>query len=69
MPSTGRPRNAAEPMSLTVSMRVTRLEYLYLQDLARRHGRSVNDLLRFLALAGMPPPPPSDGAPDATGVV
>jgi hypothetical protein len=41
-------------MTLTVSMRVTRAEYFYLQDLGRRHGRSVADVLRFLALAGMP---------------
>ncbi len=59
MPTIGRPRKADEPLSLTVSMRVTRLEYLYLQDVARRHGRSVNDVLRFLALAGMPPVTPA----------
>ncbi len=54
MSRTGRPRKAVEPMTLTVSMRVTRAEYFYLQDLGRRHGRSVADVLRFLALAGMP---------------
>jgi hypothetical protein len=50
----GRPRKADEPMSLTVSMRVTRAEYHYLQDLARRDGRSVADVLRARALVGMP---------------
>jgi hypothetical protein len=57
MPKLGRPRkNAAEPMSLTVSMRVTRAEYFWLQDQARKHGRSVGDELRLSALAGMPRP-------------
>jgi hypothetical protein len=57
MPKLGRPRkNAAEPMLLTVSMRVTRAEYFWLQDQARKHGRSVGDELRLSALAGMPRP-------------
>jgi hypothetical protein len=38
----------------SLSMRVTRAEYHYLQDRARREGWSVADVLRFLALAGMP---------------
>jgi hypothetical protein len=59
----GRPRKAAESMSLTVSMRVTRAEYLWLQDLARCSARSVADVLRARALIGMPPSTPanSDG--------
>jgi hypothetical protein len=59
----GRPRKAAEAMSLTVSMRVTRAEYHYLQDRARREGRSVADVLRARALVGMPSSTPanSDG--------
>jgi hypothetical protein len=56
----GRPRRAAEAMSLTVSMRVTRAEYHYLQGLARRDGRSVADVLRARALVGMPPSTPAN---------
>jgi hypothetical protein len=67
MPKLGRPRKAAEAMSLTVSMRVTRAEYHYLQDLARRDGRSVADVLRFLALAGMPRPPAEPGCVGSKG--
>jgi hypothetical protein len=51
----GRPRKADAPMSLTVSMRVTRAEYHWLQDLARRDGRSLADVLRARVLVGMPP--------------
>jgi hypothetical protein len=41
---------------MTVSCRVTQAEWHYLDGLARKHGRSLNDLLRFLLLAGMPQP-------------
>jgi hypothetical protein len=67
MSKIGRPRKADEPMALTVSMRVTRAEYHYLQDRARREGRSVADVLRFLALAGMPRPAAEPGCVGSKG--
>lgn len=56
----GRPRKSADVRDMTVSCRVTQAEWHYLDDLARRHGRSLNDLLRFLLLAGMPASPTLD---------
>lgn len=52
----GRPRKGGDLRDMTVSCRVTQAEWHYLDGLARKHGRSLNDLLRFLLLAGMPQP-------------
>jgi hypothetical protein len=65
----GRPRKSQDVRDMTVSCRVTQGEWHYLDGLARKHGRSLNDLLRSLILAGMPHkgvspfPPPSTAAP------
>ncbi len=49
----GRPKSD-EPREMVVALRLTLAEYRYLQALAMKHGRSVGEITRFLALAGMP---------------
>jgi DNA-binding MarR family transcriptional regulator len=39
---------------MVVALRLTLAEYQYLQALAMKRGRSVGELTRVLALAGMP---------------
>jgi hypothetical protein len=50
----GRPRKP-EPRTIPVGFKVNEREYSYLQSLSFKHGRSIGEILRFLALAGMPP--------------
>jgi DNA-binding MarR family transcriptional regulator len=49
----GRPKSE-EPREMVVALRLTLAEYRYLQALAMKRGRSVGELTRVLALAGMP---------------
>jgi hypothetical protein len=37
-----------------ITLRLTGAEYHYLQSLALKHGRPLGEVVRFLALAGMP---------------
>jgi hypothetical protein len=39
---------------MVVALRLTEAEYRYLQALGMKHGRTVGEMVRFLALAGMP---------------
>lgn len=43
-----------EPRVIPVGFKVNQREYRYLQQLAFKHGRSIGEIVRFLALAGMP---------------
>jgi hypothetical protein len=45
-------RSSVRDMRLTV--RLSAAEYHYLQGLALKQGRSIGDVLRLLALTGMP---------------
>ncbi len=53
MPKVGRPK-AAEPREMVVSLRLTLAEYRALQALAMRRGVVIGELVRVLALAGLP---------------
>jgi hypothetical protein len=59
---------ADDPRNLLITVRLTAAEYRYLQVLAMKHGRPLGEVVRFLALGGMPRPqssslPPFDDAP------
>lgn len=49
---------AENPRNLLITVRLTEEEYRYLQSLALKHGRPLGEIVRFLALAGMPRPKP-----------
>jgi hypothetical protein len=53
MSKAGRP-NSDDPRNMVVAVRLTEAEYRYLQALGMKHGRTVGEVMRFLALAGMP---------------
>jgi hypothetical protein len=53
MAKVGRPPHE-NPANMVVSFRVTHEEYHWLQTLARKRGCSLNYLLRFMTLTGMP---------------
>ncbi len=55
MAKVGRPK-LDDPRNMVVGVRLTEAEYRYLQALAMKHGRTVGEVMRFLALAGMPRP-------------
>ncbi len=42
------------PRNLLITVRLTAAEYRYLQALGMKHGRPLGEVVRFLALAGMP---------------
>ncbi len=42
------------PRDILITLRLTGAEYHYLQSLALKHGRPLGEVVRFLALAGMP---------------
>jgi hypothetical protein len=45
-----------DPRNLLITVRLTAAEYRYLKALAMKHGRPLGEVVRFLALAGMPQP-------------
>ncbi len=53
MSKAGRPKKD-DPRNMVVALRLTEAEYRYLQALGMKHGRTVGEMVRFLALAGMP---------------
>lgn len=55
MAKVGRPKSD-EPRNMVVGLRLTEAEYRYLQALGMKHGRTVGEIVRFLALAAMPVP-------------
>jgi hypothetical protein len=54
MAKAGRPKSGKPVRDMVVSVRLTRAEYRSLQGLAMKQGRPLGELLRALALAGMP---------------
>jgi hypothetical protein len=50
---------------MVVAVRLTEAEYRYLQALGMKQGRTVGEIMRFLALAGMPQP--ARGSPGCLG--
>lgn len=49
-----------DPRVIPVGFKVTQREYWYLQQLAFKRGRSIGEVVRSLALAGMPAPTADD---------
>ncbi len=45
---------AENPRNPLITVRLTEAEYRYLQALAMKQGRPLGEVVRFLALAGMP---------------
>ncbi len=43
-----------DPRNLLITVRLTSAEYRYLQALAMKHGRPLGEVVRGLALSGMP---------------
>jgi hypothetical protein len=48
------------PRDIIITLRLTQGEYRYLQGLSLKHGRPLGEIVRFLALAGMPVASPPD---------